>query len=239
MISLGSHFSHVSRRNSERAHQQRWFIKARENHQKHEEMADKLEDDAIALAVEVIMATEQQIYDFEVKLDQYDAATVTALMENQKQLDAVNAQIEDMLSRAYVMEDGRRVFKTIDGTQVFDEFREEVSRDELDFDLIGDDLPKWELYDEDFKLREKLELKKDEILKFQNKVDTFHEKAAKGGLTEKDIEEMEADLEEFAPEEVKVHMPGYKKSTVSHDATVTSKTEVTTPEVQASIPTPM
>lgn len=90
------------------------------------------------------MATPTQVEEFEIKLDSYDEAIVTALMENQELLDAVRNEITAMLSQAYVLEDGRRVFKTEDGTQVFDEFGTEVQADEVDPLQIDDSLPTWE-----------------------------------------------------------------------------------------------
>lgn len=145
MSQLGEHFGSDDRsRHSEWLQHQQWFIKARRDHERKEEAADNLQDDILALAAEVILATEIQIEEFKVKLDAYDEATIIALMENQEQLDAINAQLLSMLERAYVMDDGRRVFKTEDGTQVFDEFANEVTCDELDFDLISPDSPTWE-----------------------------------------------------------------------------------------------
>jgi len=147
MVALSEHFkSEGPGRESEWARQRRWFIKAKHDHQRREEIADKIEDGVAALATEVVMATQTQIQTFEVKLDSYDAATVTALMENQELIDAVTDRIADILTRAYVMQDGRRVFKTEDGTQVFDEFGTEVSADELDRELIGDNRPTYEEY---------------------------------------------------------------------------------------------
>lgn len=228
MISLGNHFHHVDKHQSELARQRKWFIKARHDRQKQEEQADKSEDDKAALVVEAVLATEQQIRDFEIKLDQYDTATVTALMENQKQLDAVNIRIEDMLSRAYVMDDGRRVFKTRDGLKVFDEYDQFVSRDELDYDLIGPDHPVAEDFKKEIHDRSHLEERKEGLLEFQGKVDNNRERATADDLTQDEIEEMKADLKELAPEEVKAHMPGYDNPAASQDATVTTKVQTPT-----------
>ena len=99
-----------------------------------------------ALSAAVTIATPTQIAEFNVKLDTYDSAVVTALMENQVLLDAVNTRLEAMLSQAYVMADGRRVFKTEDGTQVFDQHGDEVGADELDPELIDASRPTYESY---------------------------------------------------------------------------------------------
>lgn len=238
MINLGNHFSQVDESHSELARQRKWFIKARQDRQKQEDLADKSEGDTTALAVEVIIATEQQIRDFETKLDRYDETTVAALMENQKQLDAVNARIEDMLSRAYVMEDGRRVFKTRDGTKVFDEHDQFVSRDELDYDLIGPDLPIAEDFKQEKFSRKHFEARKEKLLEFQEEVDNAREEVSKNGTTQDNLEELEADLMKDVPEEVMAQMSGYGQSDLAQKA-VTTKTQPTTLDIQASVPTPM
>ncbi|WP_297339339.1 hypothetical protein [Pseudophaeobacter sp.] len=101
MVALGEHFNSEDRsRHSEWLRQQRWFIKARHDHQHRQEIADKLEDGVTSLAAEVVMASQSQIKSFEVKLDSYDEATVMALMENQELIDAVQDRIASMLARA-------------------------------------------------------------------------------------------------------------------------------------------
>lgn len=145
MIQLGEHFKTDDRsRHSDWLRQQRWFIKSRHEQVRRDDIADKQEQSMLSLAADAIMATEIQIEKFKVKLDAYDEATIKALMENRQALDLVSTQLEEMLERAYVMEDGRRVFRTEDGTQVFDEFGQEVSRGELNPDLIRADQPTWE-----------------------------------------------------------------------------------------------
>lgn len=61
---------------------------------------------ASALSAAVTIASDVQITEFKVKLDTYDAATVTALMENQVLLDAVRESLDLILSRAHVLENG-------------------------------------------------------------------------------------------------------------------------------------
>lgn len=238
MVNLGNHFSRVGGRNSEHARQHKWFIKARQDHQKREEMSDKLEDNATALAVEVILATEKQIYEFKIELDKYNTATVAALMETQKQLDAVNTEIEEMLNRAYVMEDGRRVFKTEDGAEVYDEYDKFVGRDELDYDLISPDYPTANSYKNLTQKREGLEIKKQESLEFQRKVDEAEELAESGTATSSDIDRLKAELRESIPDDVKAQMSGYGQSDFTKETTVTTKVQPTMPDIQTSTSTP-
>ena len=141
MIHLIEHFASDHRSHqSDWLLQQQWFIKSRHDQEKRDDKAEKLQDDLLSFASEVILATEIQIEKFNIKLDQYDEATVKALMDNQIALDNVRVNIELMLDNAYVMEDGRRVFKTENGSQVFDEQGVEVMQNELDFGLIPPDI---------------------------------------------------------------------------------------------------
>ncbi|MEL6933399.1 MAG: hypothetical protein AAFO17_09940 [Pseudomonadota bacterium] len=80
------------------------------------------------------------------------AGTVEALISNQEALDAVKERIDVILMRAHALEDGRRVFKTEDGTQVFDQFGEEVGPEVIAPEDIDDSAPRWE----DFKAEEDL-----------------------------------------------------------------------------------
>lgn len=214
MVALGEHFNSEDRsRHSDWLRQQRWFIKARHDHQNRQEIADKLEDAVTSLAAEAVMATSSQIKSFEVKLDSYDAATITALMENQELKDAVQDRIAEMLTRAYLMEDGRRVFKTEDGTQVFDEFGVEVLAEELDPDLIDDNRPTYEAYAADMDALAALEAERTQILEFQERVDAAREDIAKGEISESELEDLDADLLDAMPPAVRVHVPGLETTT--------------------------
>src|SRR5688572_6312748 len=94
--------------------------------------------------VDLVLASDHRIEAFTVKLDALDAATVAALMQNEEALIAVRERIATMLLAAHVLPDGRRVFKTRDGTEVFDEFGTAVSAEEITPDQIADDKPRWE-----------------------------------------------------------------------------------------------
>ena len=120
MTHLTASFENSLLGNSEEARRQHWFVVAREQNEKREELTDNKERSAVAEAVDVVMASDARIRAFSEKLDQYDTATVNALMLNQKQLDEVQAHIQVMLEQAYIMEDGRRVFKSEDGTWAID-----------------------------------------------------------------------------------------------------------------------
>ena len=204
MIDLRSHFQREHRRHAEWLRNQCWFQKAKEKQTRKDKMADESAEDLDVLSAGLTMATNAEIEAFETKLDRYDEATVKALMDNQENLDAVNIRLMDLLSRAYVMEDGRRVFKTIDGSKVFDEFGQAVSADELDFDAITPDMPTWEEFEPDFEERQRLEAERRQLLEFQEKVDQAREKIGEGAISKDELEKLDFDLKEAEPTSIEL-----------------------------------
>ena len=61
-------------------------------------------------------------------LDTYDAASTQALNTNGEELAKVTDALQALLVRVYVLDDGRRVFKSADGITVYDDFGEIVRR---------------------------------------------------------------------------------------------------------------
>lgn len=219
MVQLGDHFKDKKGNRINQAGQQRWFIKARQDKQRREDAAEKLDDNILATAAETVMATQIQIEAFETKLDSYDEAIVFALMENQSALDLVNARINDLLARAHVMEDGRRAFMTEDGTKVFDEAGQEVPLTEIDMDVFTPDMPTWETIQPEIELRNALNLQRSEILEFQEKVDAARVEASEEGLTDERLEELDAELLDAMPPEIGMHMVGYEPPSPAPDMT--------------------
>lgn len=219
MVQIIDQFRNKEQAHSDRSGQKHWFIKARQHHQKRADVGNKLEEDILGLAAETMMATQIQIEEFKVKLDTYEQATTAALMQNQIALDLVVAQIEALLDRAYVMEDGRRVFKTEDGAQVFDEFGQEVKQDELDFGLIKPSDPTWESFSGLSEERNQLNQERSQLFEFQQKLDDAREKADSGDLTEEGLKDLDADLLEAMPPSVAKQISGVENASVIPDAT--------------------
>ncbi len=223
MIQLMHHFGNDSRYGqSEAARRRQWFIKARQEKRLREDIADRAEEDTTAFAVSAIKATDVQIEAFETKLDLYDTATVKALESNQVRLDdiqrrllEVESHIQLMLDRAYVMEDGRRVFLTEDRTQAFDEFGTEVSNDELDFDAVPQSAPSYESFAKEIDLRNDLKTnetelinERHEIFEFQERLDEARERVADGEISTEELDDLDAELSDAMPSSIKHHVPG-------------------------------
>ncbi|WP_171173706.1 hypothetical protein [Ruegeria sp. HKCCD8929] len=167
-----------------------------------------MEDNAAAFAAGMTMATQMEIEQFEIRLSSYEEATVVALLENQERLDAVNVRLLAMLDQAYVMDDGRRVFRTMDGLQVFDEFGQEVSHDEIDPAMISDEHPFWEDYQPAFAEQQALMNERDELLAFQERLDEAREEIADGEISKAELEDLDAELADMMPPSVRPHVPG-------------------------------
>lgn len=245
MIQLGQHFtSNDPERHSEWLRQQRWFIKAKHNQKHREELADKIEDGAVAMATETVMATQIQIRAAEVKFGGYDHATVVALMQNQELLDAVINRIDGFLAQAHIMADGRRVFKTEDGMQVFDEHGVEVKADELDSDAIGDDRPTWEEFSAEQDTKNALDVERTELIEFQEKVDAAREQIAEGEISEADLEALDADLLDAMPDIIHPDAPVLAVKAGAPDLSARLQKPATNParqtqNTEASAPAPL
>lgn len=164
----------------------------------------------IELASMVIMATDSEMMRFEWKLDSYDAATVQALMENERELKIVQERLEQRLAQAIVLPDGRRVFKTEDGERVMDEFGMEVSSDMISPDEIPDHKDRFEPYWRDHNSKNDLVQEREELFEYQGKLDRSRERYQEarneneGGAVSKDfLDELDAEIDAATPNRVK------------------------------------
>ncbi|KAA3516980.1 hypothetical protein GOZ96_12260 [Agrobacterium vitis] len=183
-------------------------IKQKDEKDKKAEREHNAEEEAMLDMVAVVMATETEIAAFEVELDAYDAATVEALMDNEERLTAVREELKVLLDQAYVLPDGRRVFKTEDGTRVFDERGVEVK--DFDPDMIEDWRPDWEKYQNPFERESDLVKQREDILEFQKLQDDIRAETQNakedGGMSRERLEELKAKLAEEAPDAVRAKM---------------------------------
>lgn len=222
MVQLSEHFRSDDRsRYSEWLRNQRWHIKARKDHQRREHIADNTEDNLFASGVETVVATSIQIAQFQERLDSYQEATTIALMENRVALEQIEKlliesqeRLDMLLSRAYVMPDGRRVFKSEDGSFAIDEHGEDVSPDEIDFELLPE-YPSAESFLDERKIQEDLTGGKDKLLRerddlfdFRDKLDRAEGELGKDGLSEDGLNDLEKDLLDAAPPSVMKKISG-------------------------------
>ncbi len=220
MLALRHRFEATDKRHRIEADRRRKrdAVRNRQDREKREEMEDRAEDALSAFASAVLAsppAPPERIAEFETTLTTYDVAVVEALMRNEELLDLVNAEIETMLSRAHVLEDGRRVFRSEDGAQVFDEFGEEVSRDVIHPDVIDPEAPSWEAFSGKLEERETLVRERQDILEYQEQLDAARAEIEDGEISLDDLEALEADLADSMPPAVAEHVEGLDVSDLS------------------------
>jgi len=149
--------------------------------------------------LEVALATAVQITTFKARLDTYDTATVEALMNNDVQLGEVRERIQSMLLKAHVLPDGRRVFRTRDGMQVFDESGKEVSPEVIRPEEIDRRKPVWEDYRSDKAQEARLVEERKQLQDYQQKLDDARTKVNEGNLTKDDLDQLGKDLDKNMP----------------------------------------
>lgn len=153
-------------------------------------------------------APPERIAEFEVTLTAYDIAVVKALIANDERMAALQTEISAMLSQAFTLDDGRRVFKTKDGTQVFDEHGEEVPADIIDPDAIPDDTPTWEAFSKLKETEAALTAERESILEYQAKLDEGRSEIADGEITIEELDALESDLAGSMPPAVAEFVEG-------------------------------
>ena len=216
-----------------------WFIKARDDHERRRETVSDKNEAMFDAASALIIASDEQIRAFEARLDLYgtrldafeeqldirERAITAALMKNherleliEQQLAEINSEVDLLLKQAFILPDGRRVFKSEDGSYVIDENGDQISKEEIEFEDI--DGPSAETYQDRIDARESLKQEQNAILEdnenlyeAQEKLDGAREKlgaarhkleqardaVANGDLTMEEIEAMEAELESVMP----------------------------------------
>lgn len=178
--------------------------KERERRERKEEMRA---DDAELMEFATAMVLASEVAQFRIEIGQYDAATIAALQQNETALELILKQQEALLGQAYVLPDGRRVFKSVDGIQVFDEHGKELDASTIDPNLIEDFRPKWETYkpvlDEKMRLLEE----RRELLDYQTKLDEARERLDAGDMSREEFDALRDELTATMPEAVRAQIP--------------------------------
>ena len=185
-----------------RHHQQRLREKLEREQQRLEEQA--AEDDLMSIAQMAVEVTAEDIAAFDDKLTIYETLTTAEIMRLQEQMDQLLEQREVLLSNAYVLPNGRRVFKTEDGTQVFDENGTEVSTEIVSPEQIEDWRPRWETYNGVTQDLEQTKSALNELHKFQSELDEIREDFNGGKVSAEELADLEKRLEASVPETIRM-----------------------------------
>ena len=149
-----------------------------------------------------------QIAAFRETLDEYDTATVRALMVNQKALDEVHDRRDAMEAAANRLPDGRLVFKTEDGKRVFDKDGVQLSHDVVHPDAVPDAAPRWETYKGNRETERALLYDRDKLHAYQHRLDETREAIDHGHISADALEKMDIDLRKSMPDTVKAQLQG-------------------------------
>lgn len=178
---------------------------ARVSRERKEELRD---DTADLMDFAMVAVSDAEISEFRLELEQYDTATIAALQQNETELNLSRERLEKLFGEAYVLPDGRRVFKTQDGEHVFDEHGQEVPEDVIRAGEIEDFRPKWEDAQPEIEHHKTLLQERTELLEYQNKLDDARERLDTGDMSRKEFDALRDELKADMPEAVRAHVPG-------------------------------
>lgn len=159
------------------------------------------------LDMAALIISEAEIVAFRLEIDRYDTATIEALYANETALALIMQQKDDLLMRAYVLPDGRRVFKSEDGVRVFDEHGDQLAEDDIDPDLIGRAHPTWERYHPILHEEDRLIREREALLAYQGKLDEARDRLDAGDMTREEFDTMRDDLAATMPKAVRSYIP--------------------------------
>lgn len=162
--------------------------------------------EAVLTTMLVIGPGPETIRQYEVRLGYHQEAVILALQESQERLDLSEERLQALRDEAYVTEDGRRVFRSEDGTWVIDETGALVEVDELDPDVIADHRPSAETWLEAVEENRALQEQRQDLVDYQSALDDAQDRLSAGGLSNEDLAELD-DLLSNAPTAVRARLP--------------------------------
>lgn len=157
-------------------------------------------DDAANIVTTLI--TSEQADLLQAEIDIWQEATVETVMNYDLLIERTESELALMLSQAHVLDDGRRVFKTEDGLQVFDEHGNELNHNIIHPDEISNSNPRWEQYQNAVDRLEELNQGRSDALVFQDKLDNIQDRLDNGEITQAEFEDLRQDLIDSAPQTI-------------------------------------
>lgn len=193
------------RRRSEVEFQQGLARQREEQERRARQEKDRERSDDIVEAM-VSALSEAEVVSFRAELDTYDEATVIALQHNSEALAIVRERLEQILSQAYVLPDGRRVFRTEDGLRVFDEHGIELDRSIIDPDAIPEEYPTWETYQPFLAEQARLLEERRELLEYQEHLDEARERLDSGDMGREEYDDLRSSLDASMPASIRAQL---------------------------------
>lgn len=168
--------------------------------------ADRDDDTGLIWTILVAGTLTERLVQLSERIETHQLAVIEALQANRDKLDRTEDELDIMLSEAHVLGDGRRVFKTRDGLQVFDEHGFAVSAEIIEPDAIDDRDPHWERFDRSRREHLRLSREREDLLTYQERLDRAQERIEQGTMTGTDADDLDRLLDD-APEAVRHYLP--------------------------------
>ncbi|MEM1149528.1 MAG: hypothetical protein AAGI03_03090 [Pseudomonadota bacterium] len=169
--------------------------------------AEKMDTgDLVAVAI-VSNATAEQVRRLSVRTDLHQQLVIEALQENREALDQSQEALDALLEEAHMLEDGRRVFESRDGTRVVDEFGQVVAPSIVRPEEIEDWRPDAETYLERRDAHMALIREQRELLEYQQELDRMDQQIASGNLSQEELQRMETFMDDNAPAAIRAKLP--------------------------------
>ena len=203
---------HSSRLDHSELERRKWFIASRHQRKQREIHQDHAEDVLSDFAASFVLADPLETQAYKAELDEYDALTVEAIMENREVLDRLYAEREAMLERAYILEDGTRVFKSEDGLRVYNQDGELLPSSTVNPEQIGDKYQKAEPFFDNLKSINKHQQIEKNLLEFQEHLDEDRELADSGKMTKDELAERREERLKEMPIEVRRKLNGFDET---------------------------
>lgn len=145
--------------------------------------------------VQMIMASDESITRFQDKIDEFRNNTVQNILDYQNQLDELKAEKAALLGNAHVLPDGRHVFRTEDGKNVFDEEGHKVDPDVITPSKISAKSTSWDHFSANRDETDKVKSKLNKEVTTLEKIDELQVELDNGKPTADKLKELNEQLD--------------------------------------------
>lgn len=259
MIGLTDHFSEKDKHSEREAiRNRRWFIKAREDRLRREEVAERADTELVDLAMSVALATQAQIEafqiklqsyearldDYEDKLNAYDEAVTKALMDRLSRVAQFEKNHAELQEDAFRLPDGTRVYRSKAGDYVIDDNGSRVSSDIVEAVSIPDGFTYAEDYqasldaieverraiDQLHQEQEAIDQAREQISEAREKISTARDQIEEGGLSVSELDDLDREIADAIPTTLPKLSPQTMKYVAGASGRALADNETSTPK---------
>lgn len=160
-------------------------------------------DENFDMFITIALASQADLQSFQNMLDDYEAKATQRILELQNKLDQQLSKQKEMLDNAYVLPDGRRVFKFKNTDKVIDEFGENVSPDKITANEIPDHHPDGEAYKANIDNIAQTRKDTKETIKFRDRVNEMQEELDQGKVSEDRLNDLKSEFDDIMPDSLR------------------------------------